>query len=76
MVFAPALYADGHFFIHCGILSRNPWGAVFNLIVSGLIFWGTYELTHRGIRKTLEPQRDELKEFLESLDRSEPETTK
>ncbi len=56
------------FFIHCGLLSGNIWGTVHHLIVEILIFWGAYELIHRYIRKDLEPQREELEEFLKSLD--------
>lgn len=61
------------FFVHCGLLSGEPWGMVFNLILGTLVFWGAYELIQRGVRKNLEPRRKELQEFLESLDRSEPE---
>ncbi|MDF1812986.1 MAG: hypothetical protein P1V20_12250 [Verrucomicrobiales bacterium] len=56
------------FFIHTGLLVRNPWGAAHNVIVSGLIFWGVYELFQWGVRKNLLPRREELVEFLESLE--------
>ena len=62
------------FFLHCGLESGNIWGTAHNIIVGGLIFWFAYELIQRGVRKNLEPRRDELLGFLESLDRSESKT--
>ena len=56
------------YFLHVGLLAGNLWGTVTNLLLGFLIFWFAYELIHYSLRKNLEPQRDELNDFLESLD--------
>lgn len=65
-----AIYA-----IHDGYLSRAYWGIGSALTFFGLVFWFIYELNQRAVRKTLEPQRDELQEFLDALDSTESETS-
>ncbi len=58
------------FQLHGGLLAS---GLVARLIFFVLICWGVYELNQWAVRKDLEPRRDELQNFLESLDRSDSE---
>lgn len=70
----PPLLPTIIFFIHSGSLSRDFWGMAFHLIITTLIFWGTYEGFQFGVRKNLEPRRAELQEFLEALNQSNSKT--
>lgn len=65
------------FHVHNAWAYREPWEGGAQLIFGILIMWGIYELNQHAVRKNLEPRRDELREFLASLDENAPtETTR
>ncbi len=56
------------FHIHNGWVYREPWDAASQTILVVLVMWGLYELNQYAVQKNLKPRRDELREFLDSLD--------
>ncbi|MBI5387252.1 MAG: hypothetical protein HZA90_21505 [Verrucomicrobia bacterium] len=68
----PVAAAVGTFFAHCAWLARDA-GWLVELIMAGItavaaaILWGVYRLNQNGVRKDLEPRRQELVALLRSL---------
>ncbi len=61
------------FTLHKSWLDYEIWGMANELIFFGLVFWGIYELNQWAVKKNLKPQAEELRDLLESLNRSDSE---
>ncbi|MCB1088053.1 MAG: hypothetical protein KDM63_13465 [Verrucomicrobiae bacterium] len=56
------------FHVHHAWAYREPWDGASQVIFGILVVWGIYELNQHAVRKNLSPRRDELREFLASLE--------
>lgn len=63
----PLLLPLSIYFTHTGWLSGDLGTATIDIAFTCLLFFGIYKLNQRAIRKDLIPRRDELENFLISL---------